>query len=110
MRQLWCKVGLLKAYLKIIDHGPIYARVTVTLNGAGGPSGLVSTTPSTSMGFLVGDVNNSRSVNASDISGVKARSGQVTTSLNFKFDVNASRAVNSADISAVKARSGLLLP
>ncbi len=63
-----------------------------------------------SLGFLVGDVNNTRSVNSSDISSVKARSGQATTILNFKFDLNASGAVNSSDISAVKARSGLVLP
>lgn len=81
-------------------------RVTVTLinvNGSVNP-------PPVSMGFLVGDVNNTRSVNASDISGVKARSGQTTTVTNFKFDLNASGAINSADISAVKARSGLVLP
>ena len=63
-----------------------------------------------SIGFLVGDVNNTRSVNSSDISGVKARSGQTTTGSNFQFDVNASGAINSSDISAVKARSGLALP
>ena len=62
------------------------------------------------MGFLVGDVNNTRSVNSSDISAVKARSGQTTSALNFMFDVNASGAINSSDISAVKARSGLVLP
>ena len=62
------------------------------------------------IGFLIGDVNNTRSVNSSDISGVKARSGQATTAANFKFDVNTSGAINSSDISAVKARSGLLLP
>ena len=80
-------------------------RVTVTVSGVNGASG-----GSASMGFLVGDVNNTRSVNSSDISGVKARSGQATTALNFMFDVNASGAINSSDISAVKARSGLVLP
>ncbi len=63
-----------------------------------------------SAGFLVGDTNNSRSVNASDISGVKARSGQATTGSNFRFDVNASGSINSSDISTAKARSGLVLP
>lgn len=62
-----------------------------------------------SVGFLVGDVNNTRSVNSSDISGVKARSGLPADSTNFRFDVNASGAINSADISSVKARSGLSL-
>ena len=80
-------------------------RLTLTLNGLNG-----SATAMASMGFLVGDVNNTRSVNSSDISGVKARSGQSTNTSNFMFDVNASGAINSSDISAVKARSGLVLP
>ena len=67
-------------------------------------------TPSAAIGFMVGDVNNSRTVNSSDISGVKARSGQTADASNFKFDVNASGAINSSDISAVKARSGTTLP
>ena len=85
---------------------PDNQRFSITLadvNGAVSP-------PPVSMGFLVGDVNNTRSVNSSDISGVKARSGQSTSAVNFKFDVNASGAINSSDISAVKARSGLTLP
>ena len=87
---------------------PDNRRVLLTLSGVTGP--VDSTNATTSMGFLVGDINNTRSVNSSDISGVKARSGQTTTALNFKFDVNASGAVNSSDISAVKAGSGLKLP
>ena len=74
-------------------------RVTVTLTNVNG----VVTPFSASLGFLVGDVNNTRSVNSSDISSVKARSGQATTALNFKFDVNATGAVNSSDISAVRS-------
>ena len=61
------------------------------------------------LGFLIGDINNTRSVNSSDISSVKARSGQITTGSNFKFDLNATGGINSSDISAVKARSGLVL-
>ena len=64
---------------------------------------------SASLGFLVGDVNNTRTTTASDISAMKALSGQATTGVSFLFDVNASGAVNAADISAVKARSGLTL-
>ena len=84
---------------------PDNSRATVSLTGVNG-----GRTPFTaSIGFLVGDVNNTRSVNSSDISGVKARSGQTTDGLNFKFDLNASGTINSSDISAVKARSGLVL-
>ncbi len=85
---------------------PDNQRATVTLtnvNGSVNP-------PPVSIGFMVGDINNSRSVNSSDISGVKARSGQTTNASNFKFDVNATGAINSSDISVVKARSGLVLP
>ena len=79
-------------------------RLTLTVAGING-----SGTASASMGFLVGDVNNTRSVNSSDISGVKVRSGQATTATNFLYDVNATGAINSSDISAVKARSGVVL-
>jgi hypothetical protein len=62
------------------------------------------------MGFLIGDTNNTRSVNTTDVSGIKARAGQVTTSTNFNYDVNASGTINAADIAATKARSGTTLP
>ncbi len=81
-------------------------RITISIDDING-----ATSPRLpSLGFLVGDANNTRSVNSSDISGVKARSGQTTNAANFRFDVNASGAVNSSDISVVKARSGLVLP
>ncbi len=88
---------------------PDNQRVTISLAGVTSSSG-GTTNAATSAGFLVGDVNNSRSVNATDISGVKARSGQTTDSSNFRFDLNASGGINATDISAVKARSGLVLP
>lgn len=49
-------------------------------------NGIQNATASASLGFLVGDINNSRPVNASDIIGVKARSGQPTTAANYKFE------------------------
>ena len=84
---------------------PDNQRVTVALVGVNG-----NTPAQASIGFSVGDVNNSQSVNSSDISSVKARSGQATTAANFKYDLNASGAINSSDISAVKARSGSVIP
>ena len=92
--------------LVTLTNVPDNQRATVTLgNVNGSPNPL-----SLSLGFLVGDVNNTRSVNSSDISAVKARSGQTTDGSNFKFDLNFSGGVNSSDISVVKARSGLTLP
>ena len=84
---------------------PDNRRVTVSLANTNG----IVTPFTASVGFLVGDVNGTRSVNSSDISGVKARSGQAAGALNFKFDVNVSGSINSSDISAVKGRSGLAL-
>ena len=86
---------------------PDITRATISFTGVN--SGFAA---SVSLGFLVGDVNNSRSVNASDISGIRAKSGQVLAIglQTFKFDVNLSGNINAADLSAVKARSGVTLP
>jgi hypothetical protein len=84
---------------------PDNSRVAISLSAVNGTGNAGA-----AIGFLVGDVNGSRSVNASDISGVKARSGQTADSGNFRFDLNASGSINATDISAVKARSGLVLP
>lgn len=85
---------------------PDNRRVTIALANVNG----VGLSASASVGFLVGDVNGSRSVNASDISGVRARSLQTTNATNFKFDLNASGSINASDISAARARSLLVLP
>jgi len=63
-----------------------------------------------SMGFLLGDIDGTGAVDASDISEMKKRSGQVATQENFKFDLNASGQVTAADIMAVKKKQGLALP
>lgn len=81
-------------------------RATVSLTGVNADT----TVFPVSLGFLVGDFNNTRAVNASDINGVKTRIGQVANASNFKFDVNASGTVDQVDINAVKGRSGLGLP
>ena len=85
---------------------PDNKRITISFPGVNGSA----TVFQSSLGFLVGDLNNTGSVNASDINAVKARVGQTTTAANFRFDVNASGLIDGADISAVKARSGLVLP
>lgn len=89
-----------------VTNVPDMQRVTITLVNVNGTPAPFPIT----MGFLIGDVNNSRSVNSSDISSVKARSGQLTTGANFLFDLNTTGGINSSDISTVKARSGLTLP
>jgi hypothetical protein len=84
---------------------PDNKRVTVNLSGVNG-----TLNASVTVGFLVGDVNNSGNVTSSDISGVKARSLQAANASNYRFDVNASGSGTSSDISAVKARSLATLP
>ena len=89
-----------------LTNVPDNQRVTVTLanvNGSVSP-------PPVSIGFLIGDVNSSASITPSDISSVKARSGQTTTAANFRYDLNTTGAINASDIAAVKARSDLVLP
>lgn len=92
--------------LVTLTNVPDNQRVTITLVGVNG----AYTTPPVSLGFLVGDVNSTRSVNSSDISAVKARLGQPTDANNFSFDLNAQGFIDASDVSAVKARSGLTFP
>ena len=81
-------------------------RIAITL---GGVNGGLDTSPAT-IGFLIGDVNNSRTVTTIDVANIKARAGLAATALNFKFDVNLSGSVTAADISITKGRLGLSLP
>jgi len=81
-------------------------RIAITLIGVNGG---LDTSPAT-IGFLTGDVDNSRTVTTLDVASIKARAGLAATVPNFKFDVNLSGSVTAADISIAKARSGLSLP
>jgi hypothetical protein len=82
--------------------------ITVTLTGVSAGSG--SGNIAISMGVLVGDSSGNGSVNASDVSQTKLRSGQATSATNFRSDVNASGGINATDVSTVKIRSGSSLP
>jgi CHRD domain/Divergent InlB B-repeat domain/Putative Ig domain/Dockerin type I domain len=64
----------------------------------------------TSIGFLFGDVTNSRRVTAADIAAVKAAGSQSLSGANFRSDVNLNGTFTSIDISAVKSRAGQVLP
>lgn len=83
-------------------------RVAITLNGVSGP--FDSMNASAALGFMVGDVNGSRSINAADISAAKANVGRTPLDSNsFMFDLDATGAINNAVVSAVKVRSGTVL-
>jgi hypothetical protein len=56
---------------------------------------------------LLGDTTGNGSVNATDISQTKTKSGQSTDATNFRSDTNVSGSINASDISLVKSNSGI---
>jgi len=85
-------------------------KVTVTL--AGVTDTLAQTLPNTpvSMNVLAGDSTGNKSVNASDITQIKTRSGAAVDPTNFRSDINANGSINASDISLAKSRSGSSVP
>ena len=69
----------------------------------------VAVNASATIGVLLGDVNESRTINATDVASAKSHSGHRTAGGNFRADVNASGAITAADISAIKARGSKTL-
>ena len=109
--------GSVTAAITGASNMPTNNEVSVTLTGIPDNKRVLISLPqvngvldvSASMGFLVGDVNSTRTTNSTDVSSVKARAGQSANSATFRFDLNASGAINASDISAVKVRSGRTL-
>ena len=62
------------------------------------------------MGFLIGDVNANRAVNAADIALAKSQTGQAVTAANFRADVNVNGSINAGDIALAKQYTGTSLP
>ena len=83
---------------------PNNSRVTVSLR-----NGATTVYASASVGFMLGDVDNSGDVDAADVSSVKSKSGNVANASNFFNDVGVSGAISASDISAVKSRIGQVL-
>jgi hypothetical protein len=84
---------------------PDNKRVLVSLTGVNGALDVSAT-----VGFMVGDVSETRSVNAADVSSVKVRMGQPLSIANFKADIDTSGVIGPNDLTLVKSRSGLTLP
>lgn len=82
--------------------------IAVTLNNVNdGTSTRSFTIP---MSVLSGDTNASGGVSSSDISQVRAATGQTLGSGNFRADVNVSGTISASDVSLVKFSTGSQLP
>ncbi|MBL8512597.1 MAG: CHRD domain-containing protein, partial [Betaproteobacteria bacterium] len=82
-------------------------RVAIAITGING-----SYTANAAVGFLQGDVNDSKRVTAADVIAIKRRSGSnmPVDAMNARFDINLDGVISSADISVVKNRSGRMIP
>jgi alpha-tubulin suppressor-like RCC1 family protein len=85
---------------------PDNQRLTLRLTGVNGGIDVEA-----SIGFLVGDVGNTKRATAADIAAIKANLNvAVDSPARAKFDINADGAINAADLTAVKARAGIAMP
>ena len=90
--------------------------INVTLNNVNNEPGIINTPAVTGgnlvipMGVLVGDLNASHGVNATDVSTAKLRAGQAVDATNFRVDINANGSINATDVSSVKLKSGTAIP
>ena len=84
--------------------------ITVTLSSVTDSFAQVLPATVVSVGFLIGDTNGDRFVNAGDTLQTRGRSGQSTDATNFRSDVNFDGTINSGDQIAVRSRSGTFLP
>ena len=83
-------------------------RITVTLFGLS--DGANTGELGIPMGVLLGDTSGNGSVNASDVSQTKSKSGQVVDATNFRTDVTVSNSINASDVGIVKSKAGTSLP
>jgi hypothetical protein len=85
---------------------PDRKRVTVSVSGVNGTMNVTA-----SLGFMVGDVNNSYGVESNDILRIKGKTGGApVTADTFIYDLDLSGGVSLSDVNAAKANSGLTLP
>ena len=83
-------------------------RLAVTLKDV--CNGTISGDVMIPMGLLQGDTGGNGTVNSSDVSQTKLRSGQAVIEYNFRSDVTANGSINAGDVSVVKLKSGTALP
>jgi hypothetical protein len=84
--------------------------VTVAANNVAGADGSTGGAASVRIGFLLGDVSQSRVVTVSDLAQVNAQIAQVVTAANYLKDVNASGTLTVADKGIANAQITKALP
>jgi subtilisin-like proprotein convertase family protein len=84
--------------------------VTVAVSGVGGVDGSSGGSGSVRVGFLEGDVNQTRVVSVADLGLVNAQLSQVVTAANYLKDVNASGTLTLADKGLTNAKLTTSLP
>ena len=84
--------------------------ITVTLSGVTDSFAQVLPDTAVSVGFLIGDTNGNRTVNAGDVAQTKGQAGVPVTSANFREDVTVSGSINASDAALVKSHSGHSVP
>ena len=85
-------------------------KITVNLANVTDSFGQVLPSTGVSVNMLIGDINGSKSVSASDIGAVKAASGAPADATRFRADVVVSGSITASDIGLVKSRSGQNVP
>lgn len=83
---------------------------TITVTLAGVSDGMNTAEVIVPASFLLGDINNNGSVNATDISLMKSLVGSAVSPSNCRGDVNLNGAINSSDLALTKSASGTGLP
>jgi hypothetical protein len=98
-----------REYVVNLTGVPNAQNVVVSLNGVVDSTGAAAGPVTVTMGVLLGDTTGNGTVNASDLSETKSRSGSTTDGSNFRNDVTVNGAINSSDVGMVKASSGALV-
>jgi hypothetical protein len=84
--------------------------VTIALTAVSSVDGGTGGTGSARIGYLVGDVNQTRVVSVADLGLVNAQLAQVVTAANYLKDVNANGAITVADKGIANANLTRALP
>ena len=82
----------------------------MSANNVAGTNTQTLASASVNVGFLNGDVNGDKAVNAGDTIQVRDQSGATLDATNFQYDVNVDGFINVGDATVVRSKSGDSLP